>query len=623
MQKVKVVLFDKSTKKGQFINYGLGKITKILKCEVTEELNGRYDTELLIYASDSKQKLIKKWSVIYIDGQLFRVVTRTDIDKDHTVKIFAKHIFYDINSGFIIDSRAEKTTVLEAMKIAVPSDFKDTFEVASNINEIESLYFVKNNGAENFFNIIDRWKKGELGRDNFKISINESKGADRGVTFTYKKIEAIEVDEDTENVVTRLYPTGKDGIALEEKYITIPGWNTEDYPPFHITKEVKFEGAESTGELRVLALKEAETIGLSRVNFKINVHDLYNYDFAGDIEALKKVEVGDIVTIKHHILDVRVKVKCIKKIHERITDKVTLELGQPLQNFFDSVDNNNNQITIPDVSKYEEHMFFFYNDSKVVINKSSSELCFLRYGVTNTTNLMLYFNMFFECTKNCTIKLAFKIDNELLNFGPELNFTTGKRCFNFTYPLLNTEGGKAHTLSAVIMVDDGTTLTIPPENLQVIIRGQNVSGSMKEGPHAEVEEILDFSKFNRKSISLKSGIVSKKYKPRIYKENERFNHSEFNYKVLKEEATAEIVMINRGYDRPIDKLNYIYNKDFIEIIEGKAKIKTMQQIALSKVCETQLELGVLQELELIDSNIWHEIKGGEFINNDNEIPNKR
>lgn len=553
---MKVIIYDKNTKKGQFNNYGLGKLRLINSCKVTEELNGVFGLELILDLEDKKVSKLTKWTIIMVDGQLFRIVNRSDIDKDNVVKIFAKHIFYDINNGFIIDNKVMGKNVTEAMEIAIPSDFKKVFDVSSDITDINSIYFVKNNGAENIFGIIERWGKGELIRDNFDIKINNSKGYDKGVTFTYQKIDAIEVDEDVENVVTRLYPTGKDGIALEEHYITIPGWNEEDYPPFHITKEVKFEGAESTGELRILARKEAERIGLSRTNFKIKVHDLYDTTLAKHIPSLTNVCVGDIVTIKHPKLDIRVKVKCIKKVHEKVTNEITLEFGQPMQSFFDAVDNSNNQVTIPDTTKYEEHMFFYFNDSTVTINKSDSDLCFVRYGVTDTTNLMLYFNLFFECNGNCNVKLILRIDNSDLTFSPEFTFEKGKRNITFTYPMINTEGGKAHTFSARLQFEDGVVLSIPAENIQIAIRGQNVSGSMKVGPHAEVEEIFNLSKVDIKDIKTSSNSFISKIIPKRIKCSEIIDFNKIDYSIIATKSNVEITITKEIKRRTqIDKRN--------------------------------------------------------------------
>ena len=232
---MKIIIYDKNTTKGNFTNYGYGKLKLVKKCEITEELNGRYDVELIIDMNDSKSSFLTKWTILSIDGQLFRIINIINNDKENTIKIYAKHIFYDFSYGFVEDKRAEGRTMQEAMQIALPDDFATTYEVSSDIETLNTLYFVKNSGTENIFSLIERWGMGELSRDNFNISINKNKGSDNGVTFTYKKIDAIEITEDVDEVITRLYPTGKDGLTLKEKYIYIPNWSKDDYLPFHIT----------------------------------------------------------------------------------------------------------------------------------------------------------------------------------------------------------------------------------------------------------------------------------------------------------------------------------------------------------------------------------------------------
>lgn len=614
---MKIIVFDKNTKKGEFINYGYGKLSKLSKCEIVEELNGRYDVEIIVGLNETKQKYLKKWAIVYVDGQLFRIINRIDDDKSNNIKIFAKHIFYDINYGFIEDNRADKKNVKGAMEIAIPTDFKNIFEVDSDIETLNTIYFVKNNGAESIFGIIDRWQQGELIRDNFKIKINKNKGRDKGVTFTYKKIDALEVNEDTDNVVTRLYPVGKDGIILEEKYITIPGWNQDNYPPFHITREIKFEGAESTGELRVLARKEAEKIGLSRVNFKINVHDLKNTYLYEYKDQLMNVEVGDIVSIKHSKLNVRVKVKCIKKTIELVTKKIVLEFGQPLESFFDAVDNSNNQVVIPDMSKYEDHMFFYFNNKAISLKHSEVySLCHLVYGVNDQTNLMLYFNIFLNAKTNCNIKVYFKIDNVLLNFSPIITTEAGYRNISFTYPLIGTEGGKAHTLNAALQLLGGGDIFVPEENIQIIIKGQNVSGSMKEGPHAEVEETYNFGVINQDNIDKKSNVKISIKGPMIIKDNDLkdINNIQFENFDIYEEPYADVY--NKGFITGFNERDFIFNKENLKVENDIIQFKDMKREIEFINYPGEFENGFISYADMVDKNVWDSIISSEVSEND-------
>lgn len=467
-----ILIFDKNTQKGEFNNRGYGKLTLIEKCEITEELNGRFDVELIVSLDDSKNKYLTKWAIIYVEGQLFRIINRVDNDLDNTTKVFAKHIFYDINYGFIEDQRAEGKTIEEAMQIGLPSDFK-YFNVSSDILDTNTLYFVKNNGAENMFSIIERWNQGELVRDNFNIAINKSKGNDNGVTFTYKKIDAIEITEETEEVVTRLYPTGKDGISLQEKYIYIPNWNEEDYLPFHITREVCFEGAENEGDLRILAQKEAEKIGLSRVNFTIKVHDLINTTLYENMPDLMKVEVGDIVTIKHHKLNFRVKVKCIKKVNDIINNKLKLEFGQPSKTFFDGIDNSNVKFDIPDTSNLRNELFYYFNGADIKLKNKDIQLAAIKIATSVQTNLMCHVTINPLIEIEGLLKLRITINNKDIQFSPLIDLEQGYRMVSFSVPFIAVEGGQ--TQAVKLWGEFSGAGVIPANSLHFSITGQNVA----------------------------------------------------------------------------------------------------------------------------------------------------
>lgn len=540
---MKVIVYDKNTKKSEFNNYGYGKLRLVEKCEVVDELNGRYDLELIVNREDSKAHFIKKWAIINCDGQLFRVIDKYDYDKENKIKVFCKHIFYDLNFGFIEDSRAEGKQVVEAMKLAIPYDFKDIYEVSSDITDLNTLYFVKNYGADSMFEIIERWGQGELIRDNFKVTINKNKGMDNGVIFTYKKIDAIEITEETENVVTRLYPTGKDGISLKEKYVYIPSWNEEDYLPFHITREVKFENAENEGDLRILAQKEAEKIGLSKVNFSIKVNELANTSLYKSIPSLMKVETGDIVTIKHKKLNVRIKVKCIKKTHEKVTDSLKLEFGQPSASFFDSVDNSKVDVVIPEVGKYKEKIFYYSNGVKTTIKSELKSVAFLRYGVIERSNLMMYFNAFMNCKVAGDVNIKFVVNNVYLDFSPTIHISEGKQYISFTYPLIGVEPNVAQSMDISMSISNGE-FDVESNGFHIVIKGQNVSGGNGgERPHADVVETFNMNKIENKSLTLNAGVVVNKIIPNNLIIKENFNLNKVNGDSVDTRSSVEISFI--------------------------------------------------------------------------------
>lgn len=497
---MRVIVYDKNTQKKDFTNYGLGKLRKIRSCKVIEELNGRYEVELEVDRDDSKAGYLKKWAIVSVDGQLFRIVSVVQSDINNTIKVVAQHIFYDLDFGFIEDRKAEDKTLDEALEIGLPQDMWGVFTHSSDITSKKNIYFVKNNGVNAIFRIIERWGMGELVRDNFHYAVNLSKGADKGVTFTYKKIDEIEVTEVTDDVVTRIYPVGNDGITLDEKYITIPNWSTEEYLPYHITKEVKYE-ADNQGDLRVLATEHAKSIGISRVNFKMTVNDLLHTELYKDVPQLMAVDVGDIVTIKHSKLNIREKIKVIKKEHELVSDTVTIELGQALDSFFKSVDNSNVSLDTSSLNTLKDGLFYHSNGTFISINNELKEVASIVYAVNQISNLVMYINIFYECVIDGSCTVVVYHDNEVLEFQPTIDIYKGKSVLAFTYPLMSISEGVQHLVSLRLKIDG--RMNIPVQNLQVMIKGQGLAGGGAERPHAEIIDTFELSKFDINKLSTK------------------------------------------------------------------------------------------------------------------------
>lgn len=473
---MKVLIYDKNTRHDEFTNRGYGTVRDIKSCKVIEELNGRYEVELVVYLTDSKVNYFKKWAILSVNGQLFRVNSVKKTDKDETVTLIAKHIFYDLDFGFIEDRKPENVTMQEALTKAIPEGFEH-FTASSDIEDKNTRYLVKENGVGAVFNIMDRWGKGELFRDNFTFSVNESRGKDSGVTFTYKKIDGIELLEETDDIVTRLYPTGFDGISLAEKYIYIPNWNEEDYLPFHITREVYFEDAKNEGDLRILAKKEAEKIGASRCNIKVSVLDLLNTELYDELRDLMYVSVGDIVTIKHDRFDIRYKAKVIKKEEEIVTGAVVVELGEAISTFVETVTNNNSQsveaVNI-DTTSLRNELFYYFNGMAIPFKQSKEQqLASMRIATSETTNLMCHISINPNITKSGLLKLRITINNEDIQYSPLINLPEGYSVQTISVPFIAVDGGQTKVVKLWGLFDGEGQIDM--NCLHMSITGQNIA----------------------------------------------------------------------------------------------------------------------------------------------------
>ena len=116
--------------------------------------------------------------------------------------------------------------------------------------------------------VLEGWG-GHLVRDNFHIAIRANIGADNGVTIRYaKNLKEIEKRENWDYIVTKLLPTGKDGIMLNDldqsidPYIysqqinyALPYTKTVKFNQDHITQE-QFKNA-TTKKVDKTAYKRA------------------------------------------------------------------------------------------------------------------------------------------------------------------------------------------------------------------------------------------------------------------------------------------------------------------------------------------------------------------------------
>lgn len=487
-----IILYDKNTKKDNFNNYGLGVLKKVKSCTITEELNGRYDLEMKVCLDDVNSKYLTKWNIIRANGQLFRITYSKIIENENITLINAIHIFYDLQFGFIEDSRCDNNIMLVSLQKSIPTQYQDIFTCNSDIVELGTLYHVEDNGVTCVFNTIERWNKGELLRDNFHFEVNYSIGKDTGVTFTYKKIEGIEIINDYENVATKIYPKGFDGITLPEKYIDIPNWNADDYLDVPIVKLVHFEKAENEVDLRLVATEFAETVGLSKSNITIKLHDINNITAFNELKDLYKANIGDIVTVKHSKLDIRVKVKIISITKELVSGKTELELGQPLDDFLDSVDNSkvsfDETSIINQMTKFQQGMYYYSNNKDIsTIANETMPIGNLRISLSENNNLMGYLSLNFEAFSDGVATFDILVDNMQVAFKPMQKLLVGNNIISFNFPLLMLQSGQSHTLEVRLTTTCATS--IYADQFQLVVYGQFLEGGMSSNaPYINVVE---------------------------------------------------------------------------------------------------------------------------------------
>lgn len=344
-------LFKPTTTKNELIenngDFILDHITKSAK--ITEELNGNYtlDLTLIIDKSfDSKcYDLISESSIIKIDDEngyeYFRIASV--IKNKNYIDVFARHItISDILTMWLEDVRPENKNGNDALNwIFNNATTKNNFTVRSDISTYNTAYYLNKNVYEALFTVdnsfLNRWG-GEVKRTGFTIEINKTIGKNNGVSIRSRKnLIGFEASTNVNELTTRIYPKGFDGITINEKYIDSEYINS--YPQV-FSREVVFDDVRVNDEsynegFETLEEAQAELKRRSKLLFTEDKNDIIKATYKVDFVQLEKTEeyknfaviettnLGDIVNVYDETLNVDIDVRVISRVYDCIKKERT------------------------------------------------------------------------------------------------------------------------------------------------------------------------------------------------------------------------------------------------------------------------------------------------------------
>ena len=292
--------------------------------------------------------------------QAFRIGNVSNTRRKITAKI--PHIYYDANNYLIADSNVVNKNCNDAMDhLNSATDNTSPFTTLSDIQSINSFRCVRKSLAEAFNTVLERWG-GHLVRDNWNVSIMNQIGQDNGVTIQYKKnLKEITVDYDWSEVVTKLMPVGKDGLLLEDLYVS-----SDIQYEIPYTKTVSFEQdiseddfKDDDGNVNEEAYHQALLDDLrvqAQAYVDANCIPKVNYTLKANMDKI--TDVGDIVEVIDERLGINIMTHVLSYTYDCIIGKYTeIEFGnaQPqLSNLMSSmastmdkaIEENNQVITV-------------------------------------------------------------------------------------------------------------------------------------------------------------------------------------------------------------------------------------------------------------------------------------
>lgn len=352
----KISLFNSKTSKQDLITYnGEYMLDGIcIKATITEELNGEYSLNAIFVINkkfNSKcYDLLVEDSLLKVKDeygeQYFRIASITKTRYD--IEVYARHItISDILTMWCEDVRPTKQNGNIALNwIFDNAKGENIFNVSSNISNISSATYQNKNVYEALYTtencFIERWG-GETKRDGFTIQINDRIGEDRGVSVRSRKnLIGFEADTNINELTTRIYPKGYDGITIEEKYIDSPLIN--NYARIY-SREIKFddirvndenytEGYETLAQAqeeikrRCNELYEVKKIDIINASYRINFIELSKTEEYKNYSILERTWIGDTINVIEENLGIDIKVRVIKREYDVLRDeRINTELS--------------------------------------------------------------------------------------------------------------------------------------------------------------------------------------------------------------------------------------------------------------------------------------------------------
>ncbi|MFU0800196.1 MAG: Phage-related protein [Xylanivirga thermophila] len=622
-----ITIYDKKTSKGNFENNGLCVLDECIMAEIAQELNGEYSLEIEYPVVSHKAQYLEELNIIKADGQLFRIYKVERIqDKISKIKVWARHIFYDLAYYFIESVRILNANTKEALEGTIPPEVQAVYDFTAPERNIAPFIAKEINAADAMYRLIEVYG-GEIYRDNYRAHIKDKVGTDKGILIKYgKNIRGMKVIEDTSEMATKIYPIGANGLLLPERYIEVSE-DKANILPFPIVKKVEFKECKDVDTLRVKAKEYAEKVSLPKIFITIDFLELSKIEEYKDFKCLTEVDVGDIVKVRNERLGFTTELRVIKKKVDLINPINTkIELGDPLNTIIEKIDTSklldeiNNAITGTLSS-------IIIKKNTEIINITTSKYAAMVFGITAKadTNLNCNITMTGKASEDCSIKILFSLDGVYYDFKPIQKLAKGDNVIGLPLPMPQVTAGD-HTFMVELEVTNGS-FVIEKGNLQVTIEGRDLEGGLSASiPRAEVIYSFLYNLFHIKFSSFKhkedyyfiSLTPQKKVLGMIYTED-KFN-SIFNAYRRNMDLNIDIEVVGIIEEFSPDNSNkYLYDNEWVVWSADFDKNKDGTYDYYSKVSisepelieegafDSRLEKGVLYTATLPNRNLYNNL----------------
>lgn len=316
-----------------FKSGGLGVIQNARDVCVSRNISGDCELTFTLHPSDEKMPLLSPENICDIQGQRYRIKTIDD-DKITATAIYQdaayKHIVriadmigkspYEIMCKIFENTPVRVMTVGEVAALGMEwvTDLTDFFEV-SKVTPLGAM--------KNLTDTLEKYRHHcELYIDNYNIALVKQIGIDRGARLdTVYNAKEMKVKRDTSELITRLYPYGKEDMPIgkvnnSKNYIeseNITTWEREGYEEF---SEIDNPTELKTAAQWLFSADNPDRVDIPK--YSVTVSYAQRKD--------KEIRLGDIVTVIDRQYNITSKQRATEvKIYPFEPNKNEVTVGSP------------------------------------------------------------------------------------------------------------------------------------------------------------------------------------------------------------------------------------------------------------------------------------------------------
>lgn len=331
-------------------SYGIGALTDCIRCEASEERNGKYEMTLVYPANGIHADQIQYGSFIKAkpnftdDPQLFQVY-KIGKTMGGQFTVYCQHVSYLLSGKVITSGTAGSCTAACTLLTASAGGF--TINTDKNVSA--DFNITEPSSVRSWFggkagSLLDVYGTAEWHYDNFTCSLKAHRGADRGVQIRYgKNLTQLSQEINMENLCTGIIPFCIDETKTKTVGTRVATGLILDFDrdkAVDFSDDVDFESA--TPLLTQLATLASNYIANN------NFTDVFNsitLDFVQLSDLTERVDLCDTVHIYFDALGITASLKCVATTWDVLNERyISCTFGDMRTSIADTIVNQQKEV---------------------------------------------------------------------------------------------------------------------------------------------------------------------------------------------------------------------------------------------------------------------------------------